>query len=162
MCLSLIIDVYSKKIVGYNLDKTLEVTATVKALQMAIKNRIYKEQQLIHHSDRGLQYCSNLYQHVLSKQHIKCSMTESYNPYQNAIAERVNGILKQEFLINTTHISIEMMKKIVMQSITIYNTKRLHWSCEFKTPNQAHQQKNIKIKSYRKKTSSKTMVLDDV
>lgn len=94
MYLSLITDAYSRKIIGYHLDRTLEVSASVKALQMAIKNRKYPKEQLIHHSDRGLQYCSTIYQETLSKYNIKCSMTESYDPYQNEIAERVNGILK--------------------------------------------------------------------
>ncbi|WP_442266462.1 IS3 family transposase [Tenacibaculum sp. ZS6-P6] len=162
MYLSLITDAYSKKIIGYHLDKTLEVSSTVKALEIAMKNRVYPEKELIHHSDRGLQYCSNIYQNILSKHNIKCSMTESYDPYQNAIAERVNGILKQEFFIATTNLDIKIMKKIVKQSITIYNSKRPHWSCHFKTPNQAHQQNKMKIKSYRKKTSSKAIALDDV
>ncbi|CAL2085622.1 Integrase, catalytic region [Tenacibaculum sp. 190524A02b] len=113
MYLSLITDAYSKKIVGYHLDKTLAVNSTVKALVMAIKNRVYPEKELIHHSDRGIQYCSNIYQDILSKQKLKCSMTESYDPYQNAIAERVNGILKQEFFTNTTNLDIKIMEKIV-------------------------------------------------
>ncbi|CAL2075989.1 Integrase, catalytic region [Tenacibaculum sp. 190524A02b] len=162
MYLSLITDAYSKKIVGYHLDKTLAVNSTVKALVMAIKNRVYPEKELIHHSDRGIQYCSNIYQDILSKQKLKCSMTESYDPYQNAIAERGNGILKQEFFTNTTNLDIKIMEKIVKQSITIYNSKRPHWSCHFKTPDQAHQQNIMKIKSYRKKTSSKAITLDDV
>ncbi len=162
MYLSLVTDAYSKKIIGYHLDKTLEVSSTVEALDMAIKNRMYPDKKLIHHSDRGLQYCSNLYQDILSKHNIKCSMTESYDPYQNAIAERVNGILKQEFFMNTTNLNIKIMKKIVKQSIAIYNSKRPHWSCFFKTPNQTHLQNKLKIKSYRKKTSSKAIALDDV
>ena len=152
MYLSLVTDAYSRKIVGYHLDRTLGVGASVKALQMAIKNRKYPKEQLIHHSDRGLQYCSTIYQETLSKYNIKCSMTESYDPYQNAIAERVNGILKQEFLINTKYLNINVMKKVVKQSIDIYNAKRPHWSCNLKTPNQIH----------HKKISSKTIILDDI
>lgn len=158
MYLSLVTDAYSKKIVGYYLDNTLQVKASVKALKQAIKNRNYPNAQLIHHSDRGLQYCSNDYQNVLVKNIIKCSMTESYDPYQNAIAERINGILKQEFLINTQKIDLITMRKVVNQSVKIYNTKRPHLSCSMLTPEQMHKQNSIKIKTYKKKISQQTMV----
>ena len=151
MYLSLTTDAYSKKIMGYSLDNTLEVNASIKALKKAIKNRVYPKNQLIHHSDRGLQYCSNRYQEILKKTKIKCSMTESYDPYQNAIAERVNGILKQEFLINTSKLNISLMSKVVEEAIKIYNTQRPHLSCLMKTPEQMHKQDTIKIKSYKKK-----------
>ena len=151
MYLSLITDAYSKKIMGYHLDSTLEVNACLRALKRAIKNRVYPNQVLIHHSDRGLQYCSNDYQKLLSKAGMKCSMTESYDPYQNAIAERINGILKQEFLIGTSNINIKLMTKVLDQSVRIYNTKRPHWSCQMNTPEQMHKQSSIKIKSYKKR-----------
>ncbi|MGY6649957.1 IS3 family transposase [Wenyingzhuangia sp. IMCC45574] len=151
MYLSLTTDAYSKKIMGYSLDNTLEVNASIKALKKAIKNRVYPKNQLIHHSDRGLQYCSNRYQEILKKTKIKCSMTESYDPYQNAIAERVNGILKQEFLINTSKLNIRLMSKVVEEAIKIYNTQRPHLSCLMKTPEQMHKQDTIRIKSYKKK-----------
>ncbi|PTX64101.1 transposase InsO family protein [Kordia periserrulae] len=127
--LSLVTDAYSKMIVGYYLSNTLAVDSSIKALKQAVKNRKYPKETLIHHSDRGLQYCSNQYQRILQRHTIKCSMTESYDPYQNAVAERINGILKQEFLINTDKINIKMMKTIVQQSIEIYNNKRPHLSC---------------------------------
>lgn len=158
MYLSLITDAYSKKIVGYYVSNTLETESSTKALKIAIKNREYPKKQLIHHSDRGLQYCSDDYQIVLNKNDIKCSMTESYDPYQNAIAERVNGILKQEFLNNTKKLDIIIMKKIVNQSISIYNGKRPHLSCKMLTPNQMHKQNKIKRKIYKKKISHQTMV----
>lgn len=158
MYLSIITDAYSKKIVGYNVSKTLETRQSVKALKQAIGNREYPDQQLIHHSDRGLQYCSNDYQRILTKYSINCSMTEQYDPYQNAIAERVNGILKQEFLIDAQKIDLATMKKIVKQSITIYNTKRPHLSCSMLTPELMHKQNEIKIKTYKKKISQQTIV----
>ena len=158
MYLFLITDAYSKKIVGYYVSDTLETSGAAKALQLAIKNRAYPERLLIHHSDRGLQYCSDSYQEVLNKSTIACSMTESYDPYQNAVAERINGILKHEFLTNTKNMSLVMMRKIVKQSITIYNTKRPHLSCEMLTPEQMHIQDAIKIKSYKKKISQQTLV----
>uniref|UniRef100_UPI00249536F3 IS3 family transposase n=1 Tax=Seonamhaeicola maritimus TaxID=2591822 RepID=UPI00249536F3 len=156
MYLFLITDAYSKKIVGYYLSNTLETGGAVKALQLAIKNRKYPENLLIHHSDRGLQYCSDSYQGLLNKNTIKCSMTESYDPYQNAVAERINGILKQEFLINTKNVALILMRKIVKQSIDIYNTKRPHLSCKMLTPEQMHLQQTIKIKTYKKKISQQT------
>lgn len=95
MYLSLVTDAYSKKIVRYDVSDTLETIASLKALKMAINNRMYKNEPLIHHSDRGIQYCSDDYQQALNKNTINCSMTESYDPYANAVAERVNGVLKQ-------------------------------------------------------------------
>jgi transposase InsO family protein len=162
MYLSLVTDAYSKKIVGYHLDGTLEVNASLKALKRAVKNRSYPNNKLIHHSDRGLQYCSHIYQQTLTKNDIKCSMTESYDPYQNAVAERINGILKQEFLINTQNIDIKTMKKIIKQSIAIYNTKRPHLSCNMLTPEQMHKQNKLKIKTYKKKISEQTMVCSEI
>jgi len=151
MYLSLITDAYSKKIKGYAVSNSLATQGSIKALKMAVKNRKYPNQSLIHHSDRGLQYCSNEYQKVIVKNHLKCSMTESYDPYQNAVAERVNGILKQEFLLNTTNIDLKTMKTLVKQSIEIYNQYRPHLSCKMLTPNQMHKQKIVKIKTYKTK-----------
>ena len=153
MYLSLITDAYSKQIMGYNVSCTLETTECVKALKRAIKNRKYPNENLIHHSDRGLQYCSNEYQRLIKTKSIRCSMTESYDPYQNAVAERINGILKQEFLTNTKNIDIKTMKTLVKQSVEIYNQYRPHWSCNMLTPIQMHHQKTIKIKSYKTKKS---------
>jgi len=122
---------------------------------MAIKSRGYINTKLIHHSDRGLQYCSNEYQKLINKNNLNCSMTESYDPYQNAVAERINGILKQEFLFNTMSIDLKSMKTLVKQSIEIYNNDRPHWSNHMLTPNQMHKQKRIKIKTYKNKKSQK-------
>ena len=158
MYLSLVTDAYSKKIIGHYVSNTLEANSSVKALKQAIKNRSYAKRNLIHHSDRGLQYCSDDYQKTLNKNHIKCSMTQQYDPYENAIAERVNGILKQEFLINTNKVSMKLMKKIVYQSIYLYNTKRPHLSCYMLTPEQMHKQNKVKIKIYKKKISQQSML----
>ena len=96
--LSLITDAYSKKIMGYELLENLSTAGPLKALELALKNRKYKH-ELIHHSDRGLQYCSSEYIKKLRENNIQISMTENGDPYENAIAERINGILKYEFLI---------------------------------------------------------------
>lgn len=135
--LSLVTDAYSRKIMGYHLSNDMSATNVVKALNMAIKQRITNK-PLIHHSDRGLQYCAAIYQDVLHKNNITPSMTDGYDCYQNALAERVNGILKEEFLINTCK-NGEELKKLVKESIEIYNNQRPHLSLKFKTPNFIHE-----------------------
>lgn len=152
--LSLITDAYSKKIVGYDLSKTLQTEASIRALKMANKNRIYPSESLIHHSDKGLQYCSSQYQKLLNKINIKCSMTEQYDPYSNAIAERVNGIIKNEFNLEHYMNNTEQMNVIIKQTIDIYNNERPHFSCSLLTPTQMHLQNKIAIKSYKTKNRS--------
>lgn len=154
MYLSLVTDAYSKKIMGYNVSKSLSADGATSALKMAIKNRNYPKKNLIHHSDRGLQYCCDKYQEVLQKNKINCSMTESYDPYQNAIAERVNGILKHEFILGITTSDLMLMTKLIGQSIYIYNNDRPHWSCWMNVPEFMHQQNKVLIKSYKNKNST--------
>lgn len=153
--LSLVSDAYSKKIMGFDLSNTLKQEGAVNALKMAIRNREYPKDPLIHHSDRGLQYCSYEYQGILNKYKVQCSMTENSDPYENAIAERINGILKDEFMLDQYTCSKKIMAKIVKQSISIYNGYRPHWSCLLLTPNQMHQQCKINKPKYSKKISSK-------
>lgn len=152
--LSLITDAYSKKVMGYNVSDSLNVKGSLLALEMALKNRIYKDKPIIHHSDRGLQYCSNQYQRILDKNDILPSMTEQYDPYENAIAERINGILKQEFDIDKYDTDINTKDKLVKNSIEIYNRFRPHLSNEMLTPNQMHKQNTIKRKQYKNKKGS--------
>lgn len=147
--LALVTDAYSKKIVGYSVSAHLDTENCIKALKMANAGRQYRSEKLIHHSDRGLQYCSNQYQDTLKKFNIACSMTETYDPYQNAVAERVNGILKQEFAVDKYAVDISILEKIIAESICIYNRNRPHYSCHFKTPEQMHQQKEIVIRTYK-------------
>lgn len=150
--LSLITDAYSKKIMGYELSNNLSVEGPLKALTMALKNRKYNH-KLIHHSDRGLQYCSSEYINKLKENNIAISMTENGDPYENAIAERINGILKYEFLLIEgfkTHLqAIEAIKESVM----IYNNERPHLSCNLLTPDKAHLQSKIKLKQWKRKAS---------
>jgi len=154
--LALITDAYSKKIVGYDVSASLDASGCIRALKSAIKNRNYIKSELIHHSDRGLQYCSTEYQKILNKNNIKTSMTESYDPYANAVAERVNGILKSEFLDYYSYkLPLNLMKKVVNESIKIYNQDRPHYSCYMKTPEQMHLQKEIKIRTYKSKKPQK-------
>ncbi|MCK5208472.1 MAG: IS3 family transposase [Cyclobacteriaceae bacterium] len=159
--LALVTDTYSKKIVGYDLSASLGADGAIRALKMGLRQRSYKEKKLIHHSDRGFQYCCDDYQKALARKKVKCSMTESYDPYANAVAERVNGILKQEFLLEDHNVKLPVLKELVRNSIEIYNKKRPHYSCDMKTPEQMHKQAQIKIRSY-KKTNRTRANLDTV
>ena len=154
MYLALVTDAYSKKIMGYDLSESLSTTGAINALKMANKNRKYEDMPLIHHSDRGIQYCSDAYQLLLNKYNIKPSMTESYDPYANATAERINGILKQEFLLEEMNLPLRDMKKAVRDAINTYNNLRPHYSCAYHTPEYMHDQNKIKIKIYKSKNSA--------
>lgn len=158
MYLSLVTDAYSKQIMGHHVSDSLNTEGTLAAVKQALKNRKYPDKKLIHHSDRGLQYCSGQYQELLNKNKIICSMTESYDPYQNAIAERMNGVLKQEFIEIVKVDQLELMKQLVCDSIKIYNTKRPHLSCSMLTPDKMHQQNKMKIKTYKKKISQQIKI----
>jgi putative transposase len=152
--LSLVTDAYSKKIMGYNISDNLNAESSVKALDMAIKERGTSFRSLIHHSDRGLQYCSDKYQEKLNLSGILCSMTQNSDPYENAVAERVNGILKQEFKIDQYDLDLKDMEILVKQSVNTYNHKRPHWSNYLLTPFEMHQQSNVKMKTYKKNSSN--------
>ncbi len=154
MYLSLVTDAYSKRIMGFNVSRSLDASGAVSAMEQALKKRVCPKERLIHHSDRGLQYCCDTYQELLSKHKVACSMTETYDPYQNAIAERVNGILKHEFILGITTGDLKLMQKLMDQSIYIYNVERPHLSCFMKTPNTMHRQKTIKIKNYKNKIAN--------
>ena len=153
--LSLITDAYSKKIVGYHVADNLNTESSLVALRKALKSNNIKKEPLIHHSDRGLQYCSNQYQRILKKHQLECSMTQNSDPYENAVAERVNGILKQEFDIDKYDIETSLRRKVVNEAIGIYNELRPHFSNHYLTPNQMHKQKEIKMKTYKSKNQSK-------
>jgi transposase InsO family protein len=153
--LSLVTDAYSKKIMGYYVADNLNAESSLMALKMAVRNRKDKQLPLIHHSDRGLQYCADDYQILLRKNNIRCSMTQQSDPYENAVAERVNGILKQEFMVDTYHQQLDIMKQIVKESITTYNDQRPHYSNYMLTPAQMHQQNKIQMRTYKTKNSSK-------
>ena len=155
--LSLITDAYSKKIVGYNVADNLNTQSSLVALKFAIKQRKNKEMPLIHHSDRGLQYCANEYQKLLSKNDIQPSMTQNSDPYENAVAERINGILKQEFSIDKYNKDLPIMKQIIKETVAIYNQKRPHLSNHMLTPNQMHDQSKLIMKTYKTKNSIKNV-----
>lgn len=134
--LSLITDAYSRKIVGFYLSETLSADGCIKALQMALKNNPQLG-RLIHHSDRGSQYCCADYVSILDKHFVKISMTQSGDPLENAIAERVNGILKDE-LLEKTYINYQEAKQAIAAAISIYNYQRPHSSIDMLTPVEAH------------------------
>ena len=143
--LSLVTDAYSRKIVGYKLSNDMSAENVVQAFKMAIKHRKHKD-ELIHHSDRGLQYCASIYQKALTKHNVTPSMTDGYDCYQNALAERINGILKQEFLIHKCANEKEL-NQLVKESIHTYNNKRPHLNLNMKTPNFIHNKKPEKLTS---------------
>lgn len=136
--LSLVTDRYSRKIVGYYLSQDLSSEGPIKALKMALRDGSRKE-NFIHHSDRGSQYCCWDYVDVVKQYGGRMSMTEEDHVYENALAERVNGILKQEFNLGSRISSYEEAKKLVKDSIQIYNTERLHMALGYKTPETVHQ-----------------------
>ena len=134
--LSLVTDAYSRKIVGYHVHGSLHADSVAQALRMALKTRRTR-QKLVHHSDRGVQYCSVLYQKLHARHGITCSMTDGYDCYQNALAERVNGILKTEFLLHRPK-DLAQAEQMVREAILIYNQERPHLSLKYKTPDAVH------------------------
>ena len=137
--LSLVTDAYSRKIMGYHVSNDMKAESVGMALQMALNSRLY-DTATIHHSDRGMQYCSQPYQQIISENGLVCSMTDGYDCYQNALAERINGILKEEFLFPLTE-NINQLRTMVKQSIDIYNRKRPHLALEMNVPEQVHKTK---------------------
>ena len=140
---------------GYQLGPTMNATDTAKALNMATNNRQYPHLPLTHHSDRGLQYCSKLYTAILNEHSINISMTEQSDPYENAIAERINGILKDEFGLDNRFDDIELLHKQTDHAVYLYNNLRPHLSNQMLTPKQMHQQRSLTMKKYNKKSTGK-------
>lgn len=137
--ISFITDAYSHKIVGYHLAETLEAVESIQALKMALFGLGPERHfQLIHHSDRGIQYCSSNYVKLLHDNNIQISMTENGDPLENAIAERVNGIIKDEYLNDYRIESVKEAKKLLCTAVKLYNRERPHMSIGNLTPNQIH------------------------
>lgn len=150
--LSIITDAYSRKIVGYHLHPSLHADGAIAALMMAISDSKRKG-SVIHHSDRGTQYCCQEYVALLQSYHIQISMTEKGDPYENAIAERINGILKQEFDLDKTFPCFKEADLVVAQAVSRYNTIRPHSSCDYLTPMMAHEQSGWLRKRWKKEPS---------
>jgi transposase InsO family protein len=148
--LFLITDAYSRKIVGYHLSQHLKAQGCLIALNKAIASRITAT-KLIHHSDRGIQYCCEPYVSLLQQNNISISMTQSGSPYDNAIAERVNGILKTEMGLNNIFSSYNNAIAVVHQAIDAYNRLRPHMSISNLTPDQAHYSTQNLFKKWKNK-----------
>ena len=147
--LSLITDAYSHKIMGWALDTTLQTKGPLAALQMAIKTLPKGKERLIHHSDRGIQYCCKEYIQLLNSHDICISMTNQGDPGENALAERINRTIKDEFNCRA-FLSFDLAKAAITKSILAYNQLRPHASCDYLTPTQAHQQEGLLKKRWRK------------
>jgi putative transposase len=160
--LSLITDAYSRKIVGFYLSENLSAKGCIQALRIALKNNT-THQNLIHHSDRGLQYCSADYVKMLKKNNILISMTQSRDPLENAIAERVNGILKDE-LMEERYPAFSIGQREIAIAINTYNYKRLHSSIDMLTPGQAHIREGVlkrHWKNYYKPNKQKEVLMNE-
>lgn len=134
--LSLVTDAYSRKIVGWHVHESLQTEEVAQAMKMALRGRQTKT-RLVHHSDRGIQYCSSYYQELHRRHGVTCSMTDGYDCYQNALAERVNGILKTEFLLDRPT-GLQQARQLVEESVKIYNGERPHLSLKMQTPDAVH------------------------
>ena len=134
--LSLVTDAYSRKIVGWHVHESLQTEEVAQAMKMALSGR-QSNRQLVHHSDRGIQYCATYYQALHKRHGVICSMTDGYDCYQNALAERVNGILKSEFLLQRPA-DLGQARRMVEQSVDIYNCERPHLSLKMQTPDAVH------------------------
>ena len=149
--LALVTDAYSKKIMGWSFDNNMKVSMVKQALTMAHRNCIFNHQTIIHHSDRGKQYCCPDYTEFAAKKGFVMSTTQQSDPYENAIAERINGILKYEFGLRKTIATVDIARKMIKEAVGIYNNDRLHWSLDLKTPQNVHNNYNQqKYKSYKR------------
>lgn len=156
--LSLVTDAYSHKIMGYHIADTLEAVHCTKALQMALAARSHPTHNLIHHSDRGIQYCSSSYTELLMQHSISISMTESGDSLDNAIAERINGIIKQEYLKYLRPSNLQQATEMLKQIVESYNKRRPHLSIQMNTPDKVHKQKLTVNRQWKKSKRTTTIV----
>lgn len=140
--LALVTDAYSRKIMGWSLQDNMKVSMVKDALNMAHKNCVFNHKNIIHHSDRGIQYCCPDYSQYTENKGFILSTTQQYDPYENAIAERINGILKYEFGLKKTLKSVEIAQKMTAQAVDLYNNQRMHWSLNLKKPQEVHLEYN--------------------
>ncbi|MGN5098800.1 IS3 family transposase [Aeromonas veronii] len=134
--LSLVTDAYSRKIVGHHVHEGMHAESVAMAFKKALKQRCGSG-ELIHHSDRGVQYCSGLYQSLHERYGVRCSMTDGYDCYQNALAERVNGILKGELLLQSPQ-DLTQAREMMREAVDIYNAERPHHALKYRTPDAVH------------------------
>jgi len=147
--LSFVTDAYSHKILGFHVAETLETIHSLKALEMAINGIDSKQHKIIHHSDRGIQYCSEGYVKLLQSNDILISMTENGDPLENPIAERVNGIIKDEYLNRYHYTTMKEIEEKLNQVVAFYNHERPHMSCSMFTPGKVHQENLPVIKKWK-------------
>lgn len=148
--LALVTDAYSKQIMGFNVATNMKASLSIEALKMALKNRKYPKRKLIHHSDRGFHYCWPEYVKTLQDNEILISMTEQYDPYENALAERINKTIKYEFGLNQTIPNKTIATKMIRRAVKVYNTLRPHDSLKGRTPLSVHLNADMPYKSYRR------------
>lgn len=153
--LALVTDLYSKKIMGCKLEDNMRVGLVKDALEMAMKNCIHNREKIIHHSDRGLQYCCPDFSEFAEERGMILSTTEKYDPYENAAAERINGILKYEFGFIKNLPSMEITQKMLKESVEVYNNERRHRSLDMNTPNFAHRKQKHEFVSYKRKVDER-------
>ena len=152
--LALVTDAYSKKIMGWSFDDNMKVSMVKQALTVAHNNCKHHHKGIIHHSDRGLQYCCPDYTEFAADKGFVMSTTQQSDPYENAIAERINGILKYEFGLQKTIASIAIARAMIKEAVQIYNDDRLHWSLDLQTPQTVHSGYNKqKYKSYKREAA---------
>lgn len=159
--ISFITDAYSRKIIGSHVAQTMEAVETMEALKMAISGLRKVPDchfQLTHHSDRGIQYCSDKYVKLLENNNIRISMTENGDPLENAIAERVNGIIKEEYLNDYQIDNLKQAKELLKTVVELYNNERPHMSIGNLTPNQVHQN-NLKTEKLWKNYYIKSPII---
>ena len=157
--LALVTDAYSKQIMGYKLANHMKTSLCTEALRMAIKNRKYPDKKLIHHSDRGFQYCNTAYTRFAENNGITMSMTEKYDPYENAVAERINRTLKYEYGLKQTLKNTKLAEKMTNEAVEIYNNLRSHLSLELRKPAEVHLNPTLKYKSYKRNKKQLTELL---
>jgi putative transposase len=148
--LAIVTDAYSKQIMGYKLDNNMKTSLCTEALAMAIKNRKYPNKKLIHHSDSRFQYCNPKYTAFAEENGIMMPMTEQYDPYENAIAARINSTLKYEYGFRNCIKNTTIAQEVTKQAVHIYNNLRTHFSLGLRKPAEVHLNPNIKYKSYRR------------
>ncbi|MDR1250066.1 MAG: IS3 family transposase, partial [Treponema sp.] len=135
--LSLLMDLWSRKIVGFHTGDTLEAEGAVRALEMAL-SELPKGAFPVHHSDRGCQYCSHRYVEKLQAHGLAVSMTEELHCYENAHAERLNGIVKQEYGLGCSFLRKQQALAAIDEAVFLYNTRRPHLSLNYETPETMH------------------------
>jgi putative transposase len=166
--LSIITDLYSRKIVGHCVHESLSVKGCIDALQQALRGRKDKNKALIHHSDRGVQYCCHAYVKLLQKQQIQISMTQTGDPLENAVAERIHKTIKEEFTDERqiNFCNIDIAKTEIKKFIEFYNQQRPHRTVQWLTPNQAHQctgaLRRVWKTYYGKTTQSEYMIEEQI